>query len=74
LCVFLLVIVEPVALLLESEPCELLGDGSGSGKACDRGSSLERGVKTSPPPNVTTCPFVDFVVLPPGHGRSVTDF
>jgi len=27
-----------------------------------------------PPPNATTCPFVDFVVLPPGHGRSVTDF
>ena len=25
-------------------------------------------------PNATTCPFVDFVVLPPGHGRSVTDF
>ena len=25
-------------------------------------------------PNTTTCPFVDFVVLPPGHGRSVTDF
>jgi len=33
-------------LLLESEPCELLGDGSGSGKAQDRGSSLERGIKT----------------------------
>ena len=30
--------------------------------------------KLPPPPNVTTCPFVDFVVLPPGHGRSVTDF
>jgi hypothetical protein len=27
-----------------------------------------------PPPNATTCPFVEFVVLPPGHGRSVTDF
>ena len=27
-----------------------------------------------PTPNATTCPFVDFVVLPPGHGRSVTDF
>ena len=26
------------------------------------------------PPNTTTCPFVDFVVLRPGHGRSVTDF
>ena len=25
-------------------------------------------------PNATTCPFVDYVVLPPGHGRSVTDF
>ena len=24
--------------------------------------------------NATTCPFVDFVVLPPGHGRIVTDF
>ena len=24
--------------------------------------------------NATTCPFVDFVVFPPGHGRSVTDF
>ena len=24
--------------------------------------------------NATTCPFVDFVVLPPGPGRSVTDF
>ena len=24
--------------------------------------------------NATTCPFVDFVVLPPGHGRSVNDF
>ena len=24
--------------------------------------------------SATTCPFVDFVVLPPGHGRSVTDF
>jgi len=24
--------------------------------------------------NATTCPFVDFVVLPPEHGRSVTDF
>ena len=24
--------------------------------------------------NVITCPLVDFVVLPPGHGRSVTDF
>ena len=21
-----------------------------------------------------TCPFVDFAVLPPGHGKSVTDF
>ena len=28
----------------------------------------------SPPPNATTCPFVDFAVLLPGHGRSVTDF
>ena len=27
-----------------------------------------------PPPNAATCPFVDFVVPPPGHGRSVTDF
>ena len=25
-------------------------------------------------PNATACPFVDFVVLRPGHGRSVTDF
>ena len=25
-------------------------------------------------PNAITCPFVEFVVLPPGHGRSVTDF
>ena len=25
-------------------------------------------------PNATTCSFVDFVVLPPGHGRIVTDF
>ena len=24
--------------------------------------------------SANTCPFVDFVVLPPGHGRSVTDF
>ena len=24
--------------------------------------------------NATTCPLVDFVDLPPGHGRSVTDF
>ena len=24
--------------------------------------------------NATPCPFVDFVVLPRGHGRSVTDF
>ena len=24
--------------------------------------------------SATKCPFVDFVVLPPGHGRSVTDF
>ena len=24
--------------------------------------------------NATKCPFVDLVVLPPGHGRSVTDF
>jgi len=24
--------------------------------------------------NATTCPFVNFVVLPPGHGKSVTDF
>jgi hypothetical protein len=24
--------------------------------------------------NATTCPFVDFVVLPPRHGRCVTDF
>jgi hypothetical protein len=30
--------------------------------------------KTFPPPNATTCPFVEFVVLPPGHGRSVTNF
>ena len=29
---------------------------------------------TFPTRNATTCPFVDFVVLPPGHGRSVTDF
>ena len=26
------------------------------------------------PPIATICPFMDFVVLPPGHGRSVTDF
>ena len=26
------------------------------------------------PPIATTCPFVDFVVLYSGHGRSVTDF
>ena len=25
-------------------------------------------------PYATTCPFVDFVVLPPAHGKSVTDF
>ena len=25
-------------------------------------------------PSATTCPFVDFVVPPPGHGKSVTDF
>ena len=25
-------------------------------------------------PSATTCPFVEFVVLPPEHGRSVTDF
>jgi len=24
--------------------------------------------------NATTRPFVDFVVLTPGHGKSVTDF
>jgi hypothetical protein len=24
-------------------------------------------------PSATTCRLVDFVVLPPGHGRSVTD-
>ena len=24
--------------------------------------------------DATKCPFVDLVVLPPGHGRSVTDF
>ena len=29
---------------------------------------------TSPPSSATPCPFVDFVVLPPGHGRNVTDF
>jgi len=46
LCVFLLVTAEPVALLLESEPCELLGDSRGSEKAKDRGSSLVRGIKT----------------------------
>jgi hypothetical protein len=28
----------------------------------------------SPPPNATTCPFLDFVVSPPGCGWSVTDF
>ena len=30
--------------------------------------------KQFPPPSATSCAFVDFVVLPPGHGRSVTDF
>jgi hypothetical protein len=27
-----------------------------------------------PPPKCHHMSFVDFVVLPPGHGRSVTDF
>ena len=36
--------------------------------------SRQRFMERSPPLNATTCPLVDFVVLPPGHGRSVTDF
>ena len=33
-----------------------------------------RGAGVDPPPNANHMSFVDFVVLPPWHGRSVTDF
>ena len=42
--------------------------------SAERQAKLRGENKVSPPPNATTCRLVEFVVLPPGHGRSVTDF